>query len=111
MKRSRFFCEHCHHEVRASAKVCPQCGRFFESVRCPACTYVGQGHDFLNGCPNCGYAGGSPDGRGGRGGFDPVDYGASPPRRKPDTPAWVWPLAMGILLVAFLGLVVIYLRL
>ncbi|MFW5684336.1 MAG: zinc-ribbon domain-containing protein, partial [Spirochaetota bacterium] len=32
MKRSRFFCEHCHNEVRPSARVCPHCGRFFEAV-------------------------------------------------------------------------------
>ena len=72
------------------------------------CTYVGQGYEFLNGCPNCGYAGGSP----GRGdGLKPVDYAVSLSRRKSHTPSWVWPLAIGMLFTAFIGLVAIYLRL
>lgn len=113
MKRSRFFCENCHHEVRPNAKVCPHCGRFFEAVRCPACSYVGEASDFGHGCPNCGYAGGSADRQSG---FEQVDYtpgmadeGRS--RRKSPTPGWVWPLAIGILLVVFAGLVVLYSRL
>ncbi len=108
MRRSRFFCEACHREVRPNARVCPHCGRFFESVRCPRCTYVGEGHDFLNGCPNCGYAGTANDSSVG---LDPVDYPGNRTRRRPDTPVWAWPLAIGILLVVFVGLVVVYLRL
>jgi ssDNA-binding Zn-finger/Zn-ribbon topoisomerase 1 len=110
VKRSRFFCEHCHHEVRPNAKVCPHCGRFFEAVRCPVCNYVGQSGDFIHGCPNCGYAGAD---TGRRKGFEQVDYEprASGQRPSAGTPGWVWPLAIGILLLAFLGLVLIYLRL
>jgi ssDNA-binding Zn-finger/Zn-ribbon topoisomerase 1 len=117
VKRSKFFCENCHHEVRPNAKVCPHCGRFFEAVRCPICSFVGEASDFSRGCPNCGYAGGDPvQDRG----FEQVDYtpesggkarGAGRTRSSAQTPGWVWPLAIGILLAVFIGLVVLYSRL
>lgn len=106
MKRSRFFCEHCHKEVRPNARVCPHCGKFFEAVRCPMCDYVGDGRDFVRGCPNCGYAGGG----GGTSGLEQVDFGASSAYGKRGTPGWVWPLAVVMMVLAFGALVVIYLR-
>jgi len=109
VKRSRFFCENCHQEVRPTAKVCPHCGRFFEAVRCPACSYVGEADDFIHGCPNCGYAGGDPSRDEG---FEQIDYAVAPrPRTRTGTPSWVWPLAIGTLLVLFAALVVVYLSL
>ena len=39
-KHPKFFCEHCKKEVRRDAMICPHCGRFFASVRCPACGYA-----------------------------------------------------------------------
>jgi ssDNA-binding Zn-finger/Zn-ribbon topoisomerase 1 len=39
-----------------SAKSCPQCGRFFASVRCPHCGFTGRDEDFVRGCPVCGYS-------------------------------------------------------
>jgi hypothetical protein len=42
--------------VRKDARICPRCGRFFSSVKCPKCGYVGQPDDFSRGCPICGYA-------------------------------------------------------
>ncbi len=72
------------------------------------CSYVGEGHDFVHGCPNCGYAGGPPDSHEG---FEQVDYPTVAPQQRAKAPAWVWPLAMGILGLAFLGLVLVYLRL
>lgn len=110
MKRSKFFCENCHQEVKPSAKICPHCGRFFTAVRCPSCGYVGEARDFVQGCPNCGYAGAVP---GLDEGFETVDLaepGRSGPRRS-RTPGWVFPLAAGIIIVVFAGLVFIYLRL
>jgi RNA polymerase subunit RPABC4/transcription elongation factor Spt4 len=56
MKRPRYFCEFCGSEVRKDARVCPHCGRFFSSVKCPRCGYVGKADDFARGCPVCGYA-------------------------------------------------------
>jgi hypothetical protein len=106
MKRSRFFCEHCHKEVRPNARVCPHCGKFFEAVRCPACDYVGDGRDFVRGCPNCGYAGAA----GGRSGLEPVNFGRSSSYKGEGTPSWVWPLAILMMMLAFGALVVIYLR-
>ena len=53
-KRPRYFCENCGAEVAKDAKVCPHCGRFFSSVKCPRCSYVGKADDFTFGCPLCG---------------------------------------------------------
>lgn len=73
------------------------------------CSYVGESRDFVHGCPNCGYAGGS---TGREDGFEQVDYTPpKPPANERMTPGWVWPLAIGILLVVFAGLIVIYLNL
>jgi len=55
-KKPHFFCESCGAEVRKDARVCPRCGRFFSSVKCPKCGYVGEADDFALGCPACGYA-------------------------------------------------------
>ncbi len=52
----KFFCENCGKEVRRNANMCPHCGRFFASVKCPACNYTGDESQFRNGCPRCGYA-------------------------------------------------------
>ena len=55
-KHPKFFCENCNAEVRRDAMICPHCGRFFASVRCPSCGFTGTHKEFKNGCPSCGYA-------------------------------------------------------
>ncbi|WP_315328639.1 zinc ribbon domain-containing protein [Treponema socranskii] len=55
-QRAKFFCENCGAEVPADARVCKNCGRFFSSVRCPACGATGSASKFAKGCPVCGYA-------------------------------------------------------
>ncbi len=55
-QKAKFFCENCGAEVPQNAKMCRHCGRFFSSVRCPACGATGKNEDFINGCPVCGYA-------------------------------------------------------
>ena len=55
-KDPRFFCENCNTEVPKDAKCCPKCGRYFESVRCPACGFIGEEALFKDGCPVCGYS-------------------------------------------------------
>jgi ssDNA-binding Zn-finger/Zn-ribbon topoisomerase 1 len=55
-KSPRFFCDNCGREVGHQVKACPYCGRFFASVRCPACDFTGAEKLFLNGCPLCGYS-------------------------------------------------------
>ena len=111
MKRSKFYCENCHKEVRPTAKVCPYCGRFFTAVRCPSCAYVGEARDFVRGCPSCGYAASIP---GKDEGFDTIDLGDVTPsrlaRKRPGAPGWVFPLGAGIILAVFVILVVVYLR-
>lgn len=53
---AKFFCENCGAEVPQNARVCRHCGKFFSSVRCPACGTTGSPGKFADGCPNCGYA-------------------------------------------------------
>ena len=67
-KEAKFFCESCGSEVPRNSKVCPTCGKFFASVRCPQCGRIGSNEDFKNGCPTCGYAV-NPDSELGRGNF------------------------------------------
>ncbi|MDR2305203.1 MAG: hypothetical protein LBE10_11535 [Treponema sp.] len=55
-KSPRFFCDNCGEEVGRQAKSCPHCGRFFASVRCPACGFTGAEGLFSSGCPICGYS-------------------------------------------------------
>lgn len=55
--QARFFCEYCDYEVDFEAKICPHCGHFFASVRCPVCGKTGDLKQFMYGCPACGYAG------------------------------------------------------
>jgi hypothetical protein len=55
-KKPRFFCDNCNSEVGQDAKVCPRCGRFFASVRCPSCGFTGEDSVFKGGCPSCGYS-------------------------------------------------------
>jgi predicted RNA-binding Zn-ribbon protein involved in translation (DUF1610 family) len=55
-KKPRFFCDNCGAEVGRNAKACPQCGRYFASVRCPSCGFTGDENTFKNGCPSCGYS-------------------------------------------------------
>jgi hypothetical protein len=54
VKRLRFYCEHCGAEVGQNAKVCPICGSFFSSVKCPRCGFAGKAEEFAFGCPSCG---------------------------------------------------------
>ncbi|HCC37094.1 MAG TPA: hypothetical protein DEQ14_05505 [Treponema sp.] len=56
MKAPRFFCDNCGAEVGRDLRACPQCGRFFSSVRCPACGFSGEEKLFSGGCPACGYS-------------------------------------------------------
>lgn len=56
----RFFCESCDAEVPRDAVSCPSCGRYFASVRCPKCGFIGEEALFRGGCPICGYSTGKP---------------------------------------------------
>ncbi|MDR2480343.1 MAG: hypothetical protein LBD48_13685, partial [Treponema sp.] len=73
------------------AKACPQCGRFFASVRCPACGYSGEDRAFAKGCPACGYS---------------APQQAAVPHREPKVPAgplplWVYLFSIVALLAVF----------
>ena len=126
VKPSRFFCENCGVEVKADAKVCRACGRFFSAVRCPRCNFTDDARMFLYGCPKCGYAGGGESKRssGGRtdvgtdggdweiiGAVDSIDLSDSRQFRASEIPGWVWYLAAGMLGVVFIVLVIVYLNL
>lgn len=58
MSRATFRCDHCQTPVPLHARSCPKCGKVFDAVRCPRCTYVGDPPEFANGCPSCGYLAG-----------------------------------------------------
>lgn len=128
MTRSRFFCENCGTEVKPHARVCPKCGRFFSAVRCPNCGYTGEGKEFMHGCPNCGYSGaGMRRSRRARGEewYDAAELEAGQEaepsgrrragrrvvRERQPPPGWVYWLALGLLTLAFIIMVVIYVRL
>ncbi|PIE97554.1 MAG: hypothetical protein CR988_07465 [Treponema sp.] len=55
-KIPKFFCEFCGNEVKRNTKICPHCGRFFASIKCPQCGFTGAESKFKGGCPKCGYA-------------------------------------------------------
>jgi predicted RNA-binding Zn-ribbon protein involved in translation (DUF1610 family) len=125
-KRSRFYCENCGAEVKANAKVCPTCGRFFSAVRCPVCGFTGESSLFLQGCPSCGYAGavgggssGSGKGKSGQGsgvsGFEVYDVssisGREPLRKGRGAPPWIYWLTMALLGLFFVVMVFVYVRL
>lgn len=55
-KHPKFYCQYCNAEVKQNDKLCHHCGRFFASVKCAACGYVGDAKQFGKGCPICGYA-------------------------------------------------------
>ena len=64
-KEAKFFCQCCGAEVPRKSKFCPKCGKFFASVLCPNCGHTGRTEDFINGCPECGYAVNGSKGAGG----------------------------------------------
>jgi len=55
--RQKFFCDNCGEQVEKNETRCPHCGRYFRSVKCPACGFAGRAGLFVDGCPACGYAG------------------------------------------------------
>jgi hypothetical protein len=82
----RFFCENCGAEVPRSAKTCPRCGRYFASVKCPGCGFVGEEGLFKAGCPVCGYSAVPAKEGGGQ------STGPSAPAKRPAgaLPLWVY---------------------
>jgi hypothetical protein len=96
VKRPRYFCEHCGIEVKKDARICPRCGRFFSSVKCPKCGYSGRVEDFRTGCPSCGYAEAGNDA--------PDPFGSLPPVAPP-LPFWAYLAGLAVVL-AVLGLLV-----
>lgn len=40
------------------AERCPHCGRRFDAVKCPQCSFMGRADLFTDGCPSCGYLSG-----------------------------------------------------
>ncbi len=105
---NRFYCENCKNEVKANARVCPHCGRWFTAVKCPQCSYTAGGEEFVRGCPRCGY-----NGKDLRDPADLVDitneFGLHKPKKRSNTA--FFPIAAVTLVVAFIVLVIVYLNL
>lgn len=55
MKDPHFYCENCGNSVALKADSCPSCGRRFDAVKCPECSFSGKSNLFSDGCPSCGY--------------------------------------------------------
>jgi len=55
VKPPRFFCNNCGTEVASGENRCPECGRYFSSVKCPRCGFSGEEQLFRDGCPVCFY--------------------------------------------------------
>ncbi|AFG37743.1 zinc ribbon domain-containing protein [Spirochaeta africana] len=107
-KHPKFFCENCGTDVPASAMMCPVCGRFFAAVRCPRCSYSGRQAEFKNGCPRCGYSG-VPDTSAGSAGSEAQDQIRLPRKTRPLLP--LFPSILITMILAFIGLVIIYMQL
>jgi ribosomal protein L37E len=106
MKKPHFFCDFCGKEVSGDAKVCPFCGSFFTSVRCPRCGFTAFANKFKFGCPECGYSApaqeprdDTPPGGAGRGGR------AGKRRSTEPLPLWAYFLA-AVLLALSVGVLI-----
>lgn len=93
-KKPSFFCEKCGSKVKQNEKACPNCGRFFASVKCPSCNYIGNSGEFSVGCPQCGYAMGK----------EKVHTKNKNQRKSDALPFWVYFVVL-VLLIAVLFLV------
>lgn len=103
LQNSRFYCEHCHHEVPFNASICPHCKKTFDAVGCPICKYSGHPDKFLNGCPMCGYLS-TTSSIGRKRGSDVQELRRNPkPRKKQE---FLIPLL--VLLTVVFGLVIIF---
>ena len=81
--------------MRKEARVCPRCGRFFSSVKCPKCGHVGEADDFSLGCPVCGYA------LGANAAPEPIKPFSLP---APPLPRWAFIAAAAVILILSLVL-------
>ena len=99
-KKPRFFCDNCGSEVGRDEKACPRCGRFFASVRCPACGFAGEERLFAGGCPSCGYS--APPGGAARLADQQAPAGS--------LPVWVYIVSIAALLAVFTVLLFVVLR-
>ena len=88
MSSPRFFCESCGAEVPRNAKACPKCGRYFASVRCPSCDFIGEEALFKGGCPVCGYS----SAKGRDGGLPPSDKKSKKMFASGPLPLWLYVL-------------------
>jgi uncharacterized membrane protein YvbJ len=101
MKAPRFFCDNCGAEVDRDTKKCPQCGRFFASIRCPRCGFTGPEEYFTAGCPACGYSSNSGKEQGKYQGGS--HFGEKPKKREAAgaLPLWVYILTAAVAAFVF----------
>jgi uncharacterized membrane protein YvbJ len=104
-KKPRFFCDNCGAEVGRDEKACPRCGRFFASVRCPACGFAGEEKLFASGCPACGYS--APGG-----GITPDNAETLREKKVPSgpLPLWVYIFSVAALLLVLVILFFVVMR-
>ncbi|MDR2898338.1 MAG: zinc ribbon domain-containing protein [Spirochaetaceae bacterium] len=106
-RKPKFFCDFCGTEVKQNDRMCRKCGKFFSSVKCPACGKTGSAAAFSNGCPACGYAFSNNNSS-----EDPSNGGSLSEKHHGETeslPLWIYLSALG--LTIFLIIVtLLYLR-
>jgi len=94
---ARFFCDNCGARVDRNTRCCPQCGCYFEFVRCPQCGFTGEEKLFSKGCPDCGYCAGKTN--------DQQQQKKAPKQPLPPfgkLPLWVYVVALLVLLLVAL---------
>ena len=115
---TRFYCENCGHRVAEDDDVCPHCGAFFTAIKCPHCGYRGKSHEFHNGCPKCGYLANRPptsspsESRPHPRRSDRFDFwGRATGQKTKSRPEWLFVVIVGVMLVAFAVLSIVYMNL
>lgn len=131
MKSTSFFCEACSKPVPRKAQKCPHCGRQFDSVKCPQCSFAGRAVLFNNGCPSCGYLQKGQN-KNTPVSFDDVEKGLVAPDAEGieiglvseseriaatkrnsgrSIPRWVYTVMTFVLLALLFGIIIVYIRL
>ncbi|MDR3115962.1 MAG: zinc ribbon domain-containing protein [Treponema sp.] len=104
-EKLRFFCDNCGIEVAREARQCPQCGKSFASILCPACGFSGPLESFKDYCPVCGYSSNSDSlGISGKKASSSGTYllKKEPEQRSESLPMWVY-IVTGLALIGTVG--------
>jgi hypothetical protein len=132
VKAKAFFCEACGKPVALKASKCPHCGRLFDAVKCPNCSFSGRPELFSDGCPSCGYLRHEPKGATGKVPFREVEKDLVTPdsdgvalrvdsgaaagakrrkKKRRELPSWAYSLLSVVLIIVLIVIGIVYMRL